>query len=374
MMHFVIARDVFVEALRTLQNVVTPKPTMPILGSVRIEGKEDRLTLYATDLDQAVRVTVKAQIKEPGVAALPIRRLTGIIAELPALDVVVKIAASGNASITSGGSAFKVNGYPADDFPAQPEVPTEGQFLVKQTVLKQHMARVEYAQSVDESRYFLNGIFFQIAGESLLLVATDGRRLAWTKTVVENSGNGGEFILPSKCAGTLQRLLTDDCSLIAKFSERRVAFAIETGEKHTFGVGEILYLSKIVEGKFPDYTKVIPKDVNGTFFMADRQMLADCIHRAALVTSDKSNSVRMALTKNELVITAASPDFGEAKEEMAVEYDGGPVHIAFNPDFVLHPLRALTADKIRFEVKDEVSPGVVRHERDFLCVVMPVRM
>jgi DNA polymerase-3 subunit beta len=238
------------------------------------------------------------------------------------------------------------------------------------------LASVAYAQSADESRYFLNGVYFHFSDGKLTLVATDGRRLALIQREMDFGGSsGGSLILPAKTVAELGRLLSKEekFAVSLAFNDRRVAFRIAVAGESSGLVDEIHLISKVVEGNYPNYQQVIPKDVHQRVKI-ERELFLQCIHRAALVTSEKSNSVKIKLSNNLLEITAASPDFGEAHESLAVDYSGPDLQVAFNPAFIMDPLRALTKDQIAFELKDEVSPGVFKTDGNFLCVIMPVRL
>jgi DNA polymerase-3 subunit beta len=208
----------------------------------------------------------------------------------------------------------------------------------------------------------------------LTLVATDGRRLALTAREMSiEPANAGAIILPAKTVGELSRLLDKGEKVKINFSERRCAFQIGT-DKDTSGLVDSVYLySKVVEGNYPNYQQVVPKETHQRIKL-ERELFLQCVHRAALVCSEKSNSVKIKLTSNLLEITAQSSDFGEAHESMAIGYSGPDLQVAFNPAFLIDPLRALTRDEVFLEVKDEVSPGVFKTLDSFVCVIMPVRL
>jgi DNA polymerase-3 subunit beta len=278
--------------------------------------------------------------------------------------------------IASGGSNFRIMGIARDDFPPLPELSNEQTFTLEQSALAQMLGSVSYAQSADESRYFLNGVYFHFHDGKLTLVATDGRRLALVSRELEAAGTGGgSLILPAKTVAELARLLAkvDKCAVSLAFNDRRVAFRIEVADEASGLVDQVHLISKVVEGNYPNYQQVIPKEVHQRV-KVERELFLQCVHRAALVTSDKANSVKIKLSNNLLEITAASPDFGEAHESLAIDYSGPDLQVAFNPGFLMDPLRALTKDQITFEVKDEVSPGVFKTDGNFLCVIMPVRL
>ena len=233
---------------------------------------------------------------------------------------------------------------------------------------------VAYAQSSDETRYILNGVYFSFRDAKLTLVATDGRRLALiSKEMDVAADRAGSIILPAKTVTELLHMLNKGTTLKIAFNERRATFQIAT-DKDTSGLLDSIYLySKVVEGNYPNYQQVIPKETQQRIKL-ERELLLACVHRASLVCSEKANSVRIKLTSNLLEVTAQSPDFGEAHESMAIAYSGPELQVAFNPAYVLDPLRALTKDEVFFEVKDEVSPGVFKTLENFVCVIMPVRL
>jgi DNA polymerase-3 subunit beta len=233
---------------------------------------------------------------------------------------------------------------------------------------------VAYAQSTDETRFILNGVYFNFNDGKLSLVATDGRRLAlMSKEMEVPAESAGNIILPAKTVGELLRMLDKGEKLKVSFNDRRAAFQINV-DKDSAGFVDSVYLySKVVEGNYPNYNQVIPKETHQRIKL-ERELFAQCVHRAALVCSEKSNSVKIKLSSNLLEITAQSPDFGEAHESMAIAYSGPELQVGFNPQFLLDPLRSLSKDEIFFEVKDEVSPGVFKTLESFICVVMPVRL
>ncbi len=373
-MKFKINRDHFSNGLAQVLNVVGSKAAMPILSNVLIEAEKDQISLTTTNLDLGIRCRIKAEVKEGGSITLPVKRLAGIVRELPNVDVSVDTTASHQAKIASGGSNFRIMGLAADEFPKLPDTAEDKTFALEQAELATMLGNVAYAQSTDETRYILNGVYFNFKDAKLALVATDGRRLALvSKEMPVPATSAGAIILPAKTVAELLRLLGKGEKLKVAFNERRAAFQIETG-KDSSGLTDSIYLfSKVVEGNYPNYQQVIPKETHQRIKL-ERELFLQCIHRAALVTSEKSNSVKIKLGANLLEITASSPDFGESHESMAISYSGPELQVAFNPQFLMDPLRALTKDEVFFEVKDEVSPGVFKTLESFVCVIMPVRL
>jgi DNA polymerase-3 subunit beta len=373
-MKFKINRDHFANGLAQVLNVVGSKATMPILSNVLIEAEKDHISLTTTNLDLGIRCRIKAEIKDPGSVTLPVKRLAGIVRELPNLDVTVDGSPNHQVKLTSGGSTFKIMGIGKEEFPPLPEFGEEKAHSLAQSELATMLRSVSYAQSNDESRYILNGVYFNFRDGRLFLVATDGRRLAMVSKEMEIPADAaGAIILPAKTVGELTRLLDKGEKVQISFNDRRAAFQVAT-DKDASGLVDNIYLySKVVEGNYPNYQQVIPKETHQRIKL-ERELLLQCVHRAALVCSEKANSVKIRLTSNLLEITAQSPDFGEAHESMAISYSGPDLQVAFNPAFVMDPLKALSKDEVFFEVKDEVSPGVFKTLDNFVCVIMPVRL
>jgi DNA polymerase-3 subunit beta len=373
-MKFKINRDHFANGLAQVLNVVGSKATMPILSNVLIEAEKDQISLTTTNLDLGIRCKIKAEVKEKGSVTLPVKRLATIVRELPNVDVTFDASPNHQVKLTSGGSNFRIMGIAKDEFPPLPEFGDEKAYTLEQAELTAMLKSVAYAQSSDETRYILNGVYFNFKDGKLSLVATDGRRLALiSKELDVPAASAGAIILPAKTVNELTRLLDKGEKLKINFNERRAAFQIGT-DKDTSGLIDHVYLySKVVEGSYPNYNQVIPKETHQRIKL-ERELFLQCVHRAALVCSEKSNSVKIKLSSNLLEITASSPDFGEAHESMAIGYSGPDLQVAFNPVFVMDPLRALTKDEIFFELKDEVSPGVFKTLDSFICVIMPVRL
>jgi DNA polymerase III subunit beta len=373
-MKFKINRDHFSNGLAQVLNVVGSKATMPILSNVLIEADRDHITLTTTNLDLGIRCKIKAEVKEGGAVTLPVKRLATIVRELPNVDVSFDATPNHQVKLASGGSNFRIMGIGKEEFPPLPEFGDERSFTLEQAELTAMLKSVAYAQSTDETRYILNGVYFNFRDGKLALVATDGRRLALVSKELEvPAENAGAIILPAKTVGELLRMLDKGEKLKVSFSERRAAFQIST-DKDSSGLTDSIYLySKVVEGNYPNYQQVIPKETHQRIKL-ERELLLQCIHRAALVCSEKSNSVKLKLSSNLLEITAQSPDFGEAHESMAIGYSGPELQVAFNPAFLMDPLKALAKDEVFFEVKDEVSPGVFKTLESFICVIMPVRL
>lgn len=374
-MKFKINQDHFSNGLQQVLNVVGSRATMPILSNVLIEAEEGHISLTTTNLDLGIRCRIKADVSEPGGITLPVRKLATIVRELPQNEVFIETGENNQAKITSGGSLFKIMGISTEEFPPLPSFENRHVFELSQTEIVSMLKSVSYGQSNDENRYILNGVYFNFADAKLTLVATDGRRLALTALDTEISeDNAGSLILPAKTVAELERLMGKGEKVKIAFNDRQAAFEISIDDTGDTGLVDHLYLvSKIVEGNYPNYRQVIPKETEHRVKI-ERELMLECVHRAALVTSDKSNSVKLKMSKNLLEISGSSSEFGESHESMAIAYDGPEVQVAFNPQFLMEPLKALTKDEVFFEFKDELSPGLFKTLDNFICVIMPLRL
>ena len=382
-MKFKINRDFFSSGLQLVTSVVGTRKTMPILQNVLIEAEEGKVSLTTTNLDLGARCSVKAEVTELGAVTLPVKELGSIIRQLADMEVSVETGGDPKATITTRGSVFNVMGMESKEFPPLPTLEGQQDFDLDRAELIQMLKNVSYAQSLNEERYMLKGVYFLFSEDELALVATDGRRLAVTKhTLEEKTNEGGEFILPSSSVTELERIPDLGNSVRVSFTDRQVAFEMkigkQKGEEAEEGKGfvESVYLvSKVVEGKYPNYKQVIPKD-SFNRSEVERELLQECVTRAALVSDDK---VTFRVKPDELEITGQSL-LGDARESMSIEYDGENATVSFNPRFLLDPLKSLTKDKVYFEFRDDMSPGVFRTDGpkdgdplSFLCVVMPIR-
>ena len=374
-MKFKINQDHFSNGLQQVLNVVASRSTMPILSNVLIEAEEGHISLTTTNLDLGIRCRIKAEVSDTGSITLPVRKLATIVKELPVNEVFLETSKKNQVKITSGGSLFKIMGISSEEFPPLPTFENRKVFDLSQIEIVNMLKSVSYAQSTDENRYILNGVYFKFADEKLTLVATDGRRLGLTGLDLEVSEeNTGSLILPAKTVAELERLMGKGEKVSIAFNDRQAAFEIGLDEAGDSGLVDHLYLvSKIVEGNYPNYRQVIPKETEHRVKI-ERELMLECVHRAALVTSDKSNSVKIKISKNLLEISGQSSEYGESHESMAIAYDGPEVQVAFNPQFLMEPLKALNKDEVFFEFKDELSPGLFKTLDNFICVIMPLRL
>lgn len=390
-----IEKNVLNNGLSQVLNVVGMRTSLPVLSNVRLCAKEGALELTTTNLDMGIRCTVAADVTEGGSIALPARRLASIAKALPECTVEFECS-DDQAKLSCGCSKFRIMGMNDAEFPPLPVFERTEAFIAEQQQLRGWLRHVSFAQSQDESRYLLNGVLFAFKGgaevtnpegadgnsaaaSELHVVATDGRRLSLMQqaTGIPEALRGKSFILPAKAVDELEHLLQQSAPVKLYFNNRQVGFELELDESaQKGGLAQSIYLvSKQIEGVFPNYLQVLPKTTERRVRL-ERALLLESIQRATLVSSVDNGTVKLTFNQNLLEISASSAEFGEAHESIAVEYEAGdkPISITFNSKFLTDPLKALDEDTIFFEFKDEVSPGVIKTNDNFRCVVMPLRL
>jgi len=363
-MKFSVTKEKLLECLQQVQNVVSTRTTLPILSNVLLQTNGSEVRLTTTDLDVGVRGSFEAQIEKEGATTLPARRLFTIIRELPSSEIQFDVDGKNAASIRSGQSFFKILGLPEEEFPPLPKFDDSKVVTIRQKDLRDGLRKTSYAISTDETRYVLNGVLFSFKDNKLTLVATDGRRLAMLDIDLEfPRSHEADIIVPTKAVTELQRLLTDDGDVRVSVGGSQIAFDLNNS----------LLVSKLIEGNYPNYRQVIPGEMKERVTL-ERETFLNSLRRVSLLASDKSNSIKLNFSKNNIDITANTPEVGEAKESLPVAYKGREFSIAFNPEFLMAPLRALPDDEVFLDLIDEMSPGVIKIQSPFLYVLMPMRI
>ena len=363
-MKFSATKEKLLEGLQQVQNVVSTRTTLPILSNVLLQAKEGAVHLTTTDLDVGVRGSFEANVDKVGATTLPARRLFTIIRELPSSEIAIEVDGKNAASIRSGQSFFKILGLPEEEFPPLPKFENAKVVTMRQKDLHDGLRKTAYAISTDETRYVLNGVLFSFKENKLTLVATDGRRLAMLDIELEfPRSHEAEIIVPTKAVTELQRLLKDDGEVKISVGSGQIAFDLNN----------TLLVSKLIEGNYPNYKQVIPSEAKERVTL-ERETFLNSLRRVSLLASDKSNSIKLNFSKNNIEITANTPEVGEARESLPVAYKGRDFSIAFNPEFLMAPLRNLTEDEVFFDLIDEMSPGVLKIQTPFLYVLMRMRV
>lgn len=363
-MKFVATKEALLEGLQRIQNVVSSRATLPILSNVLIETAEDGLLLTTTDMDLSIRSRIAAEVEMPGATTLPAKKLLLIVKELPAPEVIVESDARNATSLRCGPSYFKIYGLGREEFPEFPHLPNAYEFRMPQAELKDGLRKTSYATSVDDHRYVLNGLLLSFRDGKLTLVATDGRRLALAEIEMEfPAGQETDVILPIRSVNELQKLIGESGDVVIRVAGNLISFEMN---------GSLL-VSKRVDGNYPNYKQVIPGEPRQRVRL-EREAFLNAVHRVALLSSEKSSTIKLTFSENQVQIAANAPEIGEAEETMAVPYNGPEFAIAFNPQYLMDPLRNVSDPEIFLDLIDEISPGVIKTHSPFLYVLMPLRV
>jgi len=366
-----IERATLLKSLSHVQSVVERRNTIPILSNVLIEASTDgSLKLMATDLDLQIVDRVEAQVETAGATTVPAHTLFDIVRKLPEGSQVSLSAAEGKMLVVAGRARFNLATLPRDDFPviAEGELPTK--FELPAETLKQIIDKTRFAISTEETRYYLNGIFFHVSDEAqpvLKAAATDGHRLARV-TVTRPDGAQGmpDVIVPRKCVGELRKLLDEvDGTVGVSLSASKIRFDL----------GTAVLTSKLIDGTFPDYSRVIPTG-NDKLLKLDPQSFMEGVDRVATIASEKTRAVKMSLEKDKVTLSVTSPENGTAAEEVSGEYNSDGFDIGFNARYLLDILGQIEGDTVEVHLADAAAPTLIREndKAPALYVLMPMRV
>jgi len=370
-MELVVRKNDLLRELQLFQGIVERKNTIPILANVLMDAKGDQVSFLATDLEVGLRSRCACTVTKAGSLTLPAKKFFEIVKSLPETDI--RIAEDkGGVKIAADRFDSRLQTLPREDFPTLPESGGTPTATLDRTAVKEMVAKTQFAITGEDTRYFLNGALFVLKNEGMSLVATDGHRLALVSVTRNGSGKAAaeenKAILPKKTLGELGRLL----------SEGEGDIGYERGENHLFfQVGDRMLISRMIDGQFPAYERVIPKG-NDKHIEFERDRLTNAVKRVALLSNERSRAVKIQIDKGKVDVTSSSPDLGEAKETLPVEYSGTSMQICFNAQYVLDFLAAVSTDVVSLELKDEVSQAVMKpvgaDGYDYTYVIMPMRV
>jgi DNA polymerase-3 subunit beta len=372
-MKLTIERGALLKSLGHVQNVVERRNTIPILSNVLLETGANALGLTATDMDLTIVERVPVSVGSNGAATVPAHTLYDIVRKLPE-GAQVEIdgdGEGGQATVRAGRSKFNLPTLPREDFPATAGGDLPHRFAVPAKELRSLIDRSRFAISTEETRYYLNGIYLHVAegqgGGQLRAVATDGHRLARVETALPEGAVGMPgVIVPRKTVGELRKLIdeTEEPVEIA-LSDTRIRFTFDS----------VTLSSKLIDGNFPDYQRVIPTG-NDKSMTVDRRMFAEAVDRVSTIASEKSRAIKISLKKNSMVLSASSPENGSASEELEVGYEGTPIEIGFNARYLLDITAQLQGSEAEFKLADAASPTLLGDAADAsaLYVLMPMRV
>jgi DNA polymerase-3 subunit beta len=374
-MELVVRKTDLLRELQLFQGIVERKNTIPILANVLMDAKDNEVRLLATDLEVGLRSRCDATVAKSGSLTLPAKKLYEIVKALPETDVRIE-EDKGGVKVAAERFDSRMATLPREDFPSLPDV-TSGSATVSldRDAMRQMIGKTQFAITGEDTRYFLNGAQFVLRNDVMRLVATDGHRLALVSCAREG-GNGAaeaadeelKVILPRKTLLELNRLLAEGDGPI-KF---------EKGENHLFfEVGGRMLISRAIDGQFPAYERVIPKN-NDKQIEFEKDRLTSAVKRVALLSNERSRAVKFQIDNGQVEVASSSPEFGEAKEMLPVEYKGPALQICFNAQYVLDFLAAVETDNVSLEFKDEMSQAVMKpvgaNGYDYTYVIMPMRI
>ena len=369
-MELVARKADLVRELQFFQQIVERKNTIPILANVLLEGTGNEVTLLATDLEVALRSRCEAAVSKPGSVTLPAKKLYEVVRALPEGDVNIESDKGGNSVKVSGGQfSSKMPTLPREDFPSLPEAGGGVKATIDGKSLAQMVSKTQFAITGEDTRFYLNGAQFVLRPDDMTFVATDGHRLALV-TVKHDGAKGDDIkaILPRKTLAELGRLLAE--------GNNNVNY--ERGENHLFfEIGPRLLISRMIDGQFPAYERVVPKG-NDKHVEFERDRLTQAVRRVSILSNERSRAVKMMLDKGKVEVTSSSPEFGEAREPIQVDYNGPAMTICFNAQYVLDFLGVVESEVVALELKDEVSQAVMKpvgaEGYDYTYVIMPMRV
>ena len=368
-MELVVRKNDLLRELQLFQGIVERKNTIPILANVLLDAKDGEVKFLATDLEVALRSKCEATVTKAGSLTLPAKKLYEIVKSLPDTDIRIAEDKTG-VKVAADRFDSRIQTLPKDDFPTLPDGGANPTASLAGSALKEMVAKTQFAITGEDTRYFLNGAQFVLRGDSMSLVATDGHRLALV--TVKRDGDAGaaevKAILPKKTLGELGRLL----------SEGDAEVSYERGENHLFfEVAGRKLISRMIDGQFPAYERVIPKG-NDKHIEFERERLTNAVKRVALLSNERSRAVKFQIDKGKVDVTSSSPELGEAHETLPVDYDGTSMQICFNAQYVLDFLSVVSTDVVALELKDEVSQAVMTpvgaEGYDYTYVIMPMRV
>jgi DNA polymerase-3 subunit beta len=367
-MKFQISRDVILKALQKLSGVVERRQTLPVLGNILVKADEDLITLAATDLEVELIISIPCAVETTGEVTIPARKWLDICRNL-ADDAEVNISLNNErVSIQSGKSRFALSSLPATEFPLVEDVNQQISFNVSRTSFRTILEATHFSMAQQDVRYYLNGLMFELGQDQLRCVATDGHRLALKNTdlKLQAADEKRQVIVPRKGIQELMRLLSDgdeDISIVISNSYIRITD------------GDLVFTSKLIDGRFPDYERVLPKGGNN-IVLSDKETLKQTLIRVAILSNEKYRGIRISLTKNNMHLMAHNPEQEEAEDEFKVDYKGDNLEIGFNANYLLDAINAVKSDQVKIVLSDSSSSCIIQSPDDdqTLYVVMPMRL
>lgn len=366
-MRFTISRDMLIKPLQTVSGVVEKRQTLPILSNILLQVSNDRLVMTGTDLEVELVASIPLDVATPGEITLPGRKFMDICKALPD-SALIDITIDGDkALLKAGKSRFSLATLPASDYPATEAIKGSQQFELPQKHLKSLIDQTQFSMANQDVRYYLNGLLLEIDNGLVRMVATDGHRLALSEITTDIAiGDKRQVIIPRKGVLELSRLLaTDDSPCTIQLNQNHIRITL----------GDTIFTSKLIDGRFPDYDRVIPKGGDKVIH-ADRAILKDGLQRTAILSNEKYRGIRLVFRQNSLLASVNNPEHEEAEDELPIDYHGAELEIGFNVSYLLDVLNVIKHDNVEIILSDSNSSCLILGTGDTVSryVVMPMRL
>lgn len=364
-MKFKTNKEEMFKTLQRVQNAISTKTTLPILSNILVEAEKKSLKITATDLDIGISAETPINVENEGGTTIPAKKFIDIIKELPKdNEVIISTKKNNITNIECGKIIFKIVGLPKDEFPQPPNFKNKTLITTPQKFLKNMISMTIFAVSNDETRYVLNGVLFNIKEKKIKLAATDGRRLAVIEKELPNkTPTEKTAIIPTKTIQELSRLLEESGNVNILFDENQVLFDL----------GKTKIISRLIEGEFPNYEQVIPKETKEKITV-DRNAFLAAARRASILTNPESMGIKINVSKNKMAISKNTPYMGEVREDLGVLYRGKDLTVGFNPNYIIEVLKIIDTKEISFELMDKDKPGVIRLGSEYVYVILPMQV
>lgn len=358
-----LLKENLLEGIQVVQNVVSTKSSLPILSNILLETRGQMIKMNSTDLDIGISCEIPVEILEEGAITISAKRFSDIVKEMPSGEIVITAKKNNQVDIEGNKCRFKLLGLPKEEFPKFPEFKDKEAIKVEQKTLKEMLRMTSFAVSHEESRYVLNGLLVEISNDNIFLVATDGKRLAkMNKELMAPIKKDVSVIIPIKAISEVYRNLKD---------EGMVSLVMGTNQV-LFDINGILIATRIIEGEFPNYKQVIPSPVTPKIKI-NTQTFLSAIRRANLLATPDFQAIKIEVFSEKIVVSKTTPDVGESREEVAVQYGGKELLVGFNPQFLIDVLKNINEEEIEMELLGPDKAGVIRLG-DFLYLALPMKI
>lgn len=365
----VCSKSELLKGILQVQNAISSKSTLPVLSNILLEAKRTGLQMAATDLEVGIRCMVKAEILKDGATTVPGKIFVDFVKTLKdGEDIKIQLDPPTRVCVQSSKSKCMMVGLPKEDFPVLPDFAVEKVFHLETALLREMIKKTIFAVSTDETRYILNGVCLMLNKDTARMVATDGRRLSYIQRALKGQGVETAAVIPTKALNEVLRLLNSEDI------PEQIAVSI-TENQAGFRLGETVIVTRLIEGRFPNYEQVIPKSATIHTRVSTEELLV-LTQRAALGVGDRGGAIEYSFERNSLRARGAAQGRVEVEDEMPVEFQGPPFKIAFNPNFVLDVLKNVESKEVEMELGGALNPGLIRPVGDetHLCVIMPMRV